>query len=194
MAAVRILRGDLIAAGRAGHVDYLLHQCNCLTVRPHGLSQTLAAAWPAYANAYGARTPIDTGRNCATADTRAVLGTYAVARPPSADVAGPAVVALFAQWYPGKIGVRYARTAYPPPPDGLPETASRRLAWFKQALAALADGELRAGTTRPDARVGVPMRIGCGLAGGNWRLYRAALDEFAAKLRPTDTVFLYDLE
>ena len=50
------------------------------------------------------------------------------------------------------------------------ETAANRLEWFKSGLSQIR--EVFLGTT-----IAVPYKIGCGLAGGNWDDYLAALEE-----------------
>ena len=88
-------------------------------------------------------------------------GTFDVTRLPDAR----AIVGLFAQRHPGKSR---------PPSD----SAAARLAWFAAALDAFAEAELHDPALR---EVAVPARIGCGLAGGDWGAYRAALEQWAER-------------
>jgi hypothetical protein len=71
---------------------------------------------------------------------------------------------LFAQYNPGK--------------PTASESSQMRLLWFKKCLRLLRD-ELDPATTKS---IAFPYRIGCGLAGGHWPHYRAALQEFAEQV------------
>jgi hypothetical protein len=52
----------------------------------------------------------------------------------------------------------------------------QRLKWFKATLKQIAQlPELES--------VAFPYQIGCGLAGGDWKQYRAALEEFAERVK-----------
>ena len=75
----------------------------------------------------------------------------------------PSVINLYAQMGGG--------TAQPKGQWG--ETAEKRIQWFRDSLAALTARRLRL------ASIAFPWRIGCGLAGGCWDAYRAAIVEFA---------------
>jgi len=84
---------------------------------------------------------------------------------------GPRVVNLFAQVEPGV-----------PRPGHVGDTALRRLHYFAAALHAFADAE-------PGARrVAMPHRIGCGLGGGKWVAYEAAVVAWA-RSRDVSVVF-----
>lgn len=65
------------------------------------------------------------------------------------------IINMYAQCTPGK-----------PNKD---ETKEMRLKWFKQCLIDVE--KLKLGT------IAIPYRIGCGLAGGDWENYKAALEE-----------------
>lgn len=90
------------------------------------------------------------------------LGAIAVAPPAGGR---PGVVALFAQVRPGRAGA----------PGDDPRA---RLAAFRACLGALARA-LQAGGMA-GGPVAFPWHIGCGLAGGHWPDYAAAIAEFAA--------------
>jgi O-acetyl-ADP-ribose deacetylase (regulator of RNase III) len=157
-----LVTGDLFEATE----DILVHQCNCVTVKSHGLSADLSVAFP-YADPYVNRRPVRAGVNLAVPDDRATLGSARVFG--SASDNQRLVAALFAQYAPGKPG-RYYRD------HGVRDTAADRFLYFQQSLGALATYMAANGLQS----VAFPDHIGCGLAGGNWeRDYLPALQEFA---------------
>jgi hypothetical protein len=161
--------------------DVLVHQCNCLTVRPHGLAEDIERRLP-YAAFYGRRASV--GWNMATAETCDSPGTIKWLDDPAGE--RPTVVALLAQWRPGKPGAphwdRY-------PESDPKETTRQRVAWFKRSLDLLGHRltDLRNAASDQSAYrvplVAFPWQIGCGLAGGSWVLYRAAIQAFEAKFQ-----------
>jgi hypothetical protein len=72
------------------------------------------------------------------------------------------------------------RGVYPPAPSEDGDLSAQRLRWFCDALTDLA-AQLRRDDDDDDAvtTVAFPWRIGCGLAGGDWHAYRAAIDAWA---------------
>lgn len=139
--------------------EYIIQQCCCTALRPHGLSALIAAAFPG-ADPYSKRRPYIRGRNWAVMEDRPEPGSY--------EVHGR-IICLFGQYTHGKPG------AYSDPTDAStpPDTADTRLDYFIGGLHAIA-------TELKPKSVAVPWKIGCGLAGGDWTLYRRALNEFAA--------------
>lgn len=93
---------------------------------------------------------------------------------PPEPTGGPSVIGCMAQWAPGKPGVWLMQY---PPPEGAEfgDTRADRLAWFRECLA-------RLHALVGDEPVAMPHSIGCGLAGGHWPDYRAALGETAARV------------
>ena len=151
---VKTIEGDLLAYGGDGTSAnaFLFQQCCCTSTRTAGLSQAIAKKWPAL-NPYKKRKPI--GRSyTATPDTCAEPGTAELLT--SGDVN---LVCLYAQYSPGK--------------PSAAETAAMRLTYFKDALE-------EATTLIPEgSTLYFPYGIGCGLAGGKWEQYYAAIQVFA---------------
>lgn len=145
-------KGDLLDATEA----FIAQQCNCVTVKSHGLSAAIAKRWP-WADVYAKRKP----RSANTALTPDIPGTIEIIKGPD-DLS---VVCMFAQWTPGKPGAWTDK--YPKTYTDI--TATQRTEWFRQCLKAM-DEEI-------DSPVAVPYQIGCGLAGGNWNTYKAMLQE-----------------
>lgn len=147
--------------------DFICHQCNCCMFnrKVEGLAAAIYASHPD-ANAYAKR---DDNPNMIDAP-----GTVAVCGR---------VVNLFAQYAPGPPSWGLQSVASSKWADqffrgqkllqGASDTAAERLQWFRQCLADL-PGQIPQGSS-----VAFPSGIGCGLAGGSWEKYSAAIEEFA---------------
>lgn len=129
---------------------FVVHQCNCVTTRSKGLSQQMFQAYP-YADIYASRAP----------ERRDVPGTIVVCGNGREQ---RYVVNVLGQMYPG-------------PSRWASDSASQRLRWFREALHRLAQHPWL--TSQPGASVDFPDQIGCGLAGGAWADYYAAIQAFA---------------
>ena len=147
--------------------DIIVQQLNCLCVKPHGLSYSIAKKYP-YANVYSQRTQ-EGSRNLAIDKDRGTPGNIVV----STSVQTPVVIGLYGQYDFGKAVTRNYRPSYDPP-----ETSKMREKWFKKSLKILAkwlDGnELNCG----HIKIGFPYGIGCGLAGGDWSKYLVMIEKF----------------
>lgn len=148
----------------AHDADYIVHQCNCRTTRAWGLAYSLFGSFP-HADTY----TLPSDPKIAPMPPKRVPGTLTLHGGPGTGLRG--VVNLYGQDAPGK-----ASTA---------ETKAQRLTWFQDALLQLADV--------PDLKsVAFPHGIGCGLAGGAWTQYEAALVAFAG-LVPTTEVYIVQM-
>lgn len=87
-----------------------------------------------------------------------------------------AVIALYGQIQPGKSVSGYPQDSY-----------SKRLCYFKQGLQHIA-----ALQPKPK-KLAFPHGIGCGMAGGDWLQYEAAIIEWAAEHCNDITVTIYKL-
>ncbi|XP_062580747.1 uncharacterized protein LOC134242661 [Saccostrea cucullata] len=148
------MEGDLFNSD----TEVIVHQCNCLTVRAHGLSQSLAEKFP-QANVYATRKPIGT-RNLAVEEDRGIPGTIRVFTSQT-----PVVICLLAQWDYGRASHRPKRIST------YEDTPQNRENWFQTCLQEL--GNL------PYKTFGFPYKIGCNLGGGNWTHYRQYIEQFA---------------
>ena len=158
---VTTVRGDILEADEV----YILQQCNCYTVRSHGLSKTLARAYSPWGDPYGTRKAIGS-RNLAIAQDRDIPGTVRILSAPDNK---KHIVCAFGQLCPGK-PLRYK--SYP---DYETDTTRARLSWFETCLEDLI-------SKVPDLKhIAVPFRIGCGLAGGHWPDYLLRLETFAKR-------------
>ena len=169
--------GDLTTWKEA---DAIVQQCNCLTVKPHGLSAQIARKYP-WADVYRYRRR-QGFRNLAIPADRKEPGTIQILRNPGLEIVKnsqgeshlvpkkPDVIALYAQWDYGK-GGGYNRTL-----SHHRDTPQERERWFAQCLEEL-------GQCDSYQNLAFPYQIGCGLAGGNWSRYLAMIQDFAVKYK-----------
>ena len=158
--------GDVLKATE----EYIVHQCNCITTRGGGLAMMIAQKFP-YAAPYVHRRPYP-GRfpRCLPED-EAKPGTIQVWR--GEEEGQPAFIGLFAQYKGGECDER--------------ETTGQREIWFKECLESLEEDVIDLQS------LAFPYRIGCGIAGGNWRAYEGMIKSWAEK-HPGITVAIYKLE
>lgn len=149
--------------------EYIVHQCNCTVVKPHGLSATIAKTFPD-ACAYARRRQLTPTRNLAVLEDRPKPGTIAVfgERP---------VISLFGQFEMGRSGA-FDRGL------GVPDSPADRIKYFKAGLIEIAK-------LNPKS-LAFPYKIGCGLGGGDWPTYRKMLEDFAQQM-PDTKITLYTL-
>jgi hypothetical protein len=174
--------GDICTCGD----DFIVQQCNCLTISAHGLSQTLATRFP-YANPYENRRSIG-GRNLAIEGDRDVPGTIKIFYD-LRDISQPRIVCLFGQWRPGKIQTPYFMNY---PESSPPETSHQRELWFQEGWSRFIGFIRQAGYNRI-VTVAVPYKIGCGLAGGSWERYQSYLTRIQENNRDIIRIRLYRL-
>ena len=150
MPIVKIVKGDIIASNS----KYIAHQCNCNTVKSHGFAELIATKYP-WADVYSQRKKIG-NRNATSCPS--TPGTIQVLTKDNLTV-----ICLFAQWAPGKSGK--FQQYYPKTYD---DTTENRELWFKQCLDEI--DKLKLG------EISMPYKIGCGLAGGDWKQYETILN------------------
>lgn len=172
--SVEFLDGDLLEP--TADIDCVVQQCNCLTVSPHGLSASIAEKWPS-CDVYRLRKAVPR-RNLAVESDRAVPGTAKLLKATNTLQ----VACLFGQWYPGRIGAPYQKVY---PKHILTDSSDQRLKWF---VSALEDLGKQLTSTRGHTTVAFPHGIGCGLAGGEWKSYLSAIEEFAKQYQGRITV------
>ena len=212
--------------------DVIVQQNNCLAVKPHGLSKSIADKFP-YADVYGQRKSVaNSRRNLSRPEDRPEPGTIQLCWPikyttgpvnpfflklvkPSAqankekeakelnktkevktEVHAPVVACLFAQYEMGKPGAYHKGDTKNEAKNEGEESKSykddseNRLGWFKKCLMELLQqipsvcSRLKK-SAEDTLVVAFPYKVGCGLAGGDWKLYKQALETYseqAAKL------------
>ena len=162
------LSGGVLDDSLLVRVQAIAQQSNCVGCDGRGLALGVSEKMP-YGCPYKERQRMPPSNKFAIPAHRATPGTIDVRRPP-ASAAGrtPIVIAMFAQWEMGLPG-KYNRVQPAPPSD----SASTRAGWFRQCLGAIA------AIDPPLASIAFPYEIGCGLAGGDWRVYERMIVEFA---------------
>ena len=157
---VTTIQGDILNAKD----EVIVKKVNCLCIKPHGLSKTIADKY-SYANVYGQRRQLGK-RNLSIKEDRGTPGNIVISKDPQNK--GPIVVSLYGQYDYGKPGKSF-RTAIDKDNHQLREE------WFKQALEKLKmwinDNDI--------ISIGFPYMIGCGMGGGNWDNYYQMILNFA---------------
>ncbi|XP_064114804.1 uncharacterized protein LOC135221013 isoform X2 [Macrobrachium nipponense] len=196
--------GDITSQDYRDCHTALVQISNCVAVKPHGLSETMANRYP-YSNPYSSRRSIG-ALNRAHKEDRAVPGTINVRRS-NRNSRDPVVVNMFGQYYMGQSIESNQHTlkifselqgksrneraessgGYNEPQAGdddllkglLSDTQENRIRWFRECL-----GKLVSELPKMDVkRVIFPYKIGCGLAGGNWeRDYFPAIKDFVSEV------------
>ena len=156
MVIIDTIKGDITETEH----KYIVHQCNCNTVKSHGLSKTIANKFP-WADVYSKRIQIGS-RNATSCPS--TPGTIELLTN-----GNKTIICLFAQWTPGKPG-DYTKY-YPKTYD---DTEMNRINWFKDCINKVDDLKLD--------KITMPFKIGCGLAGGNWDVYKQILQESKTKI------------
>lgn len=202
------ITGDITDPAFRSPLIALVQILNCVAVRPHGLSQTLATVYP-YCNSYARRHAIGS-LNRAIVDDRPQPGNIEICRPPSLSQ-GPLVVNIFGQFYMGKEKKKNFATkrlinqlekdqADGPDKDVWENGHSKKGQKYlvpsdKHLLSGLLkdttenrilwfrEGLIQLAQRVPNekfSQIIFPSRIGSGLAGGNWEKdYFPAIKEFA---------------
>ena len=150
-----IVKGDIFKT----ECNYICHQCNCIAVKPHGLSFKIRSELGVCP--YSSRTNTEGRHNLAIKADRPDLGSISIIQSPIKNVK---VVCMFGQYSYGKPGSHfyYARN----------ETFESRERAFSDCLKEME-------RIPKDAVIAFPYKIGCGLAGGNFDRYYKMIERFA---------------
>ena len=201
----KFIKGDIFEQKYRNPQTCIIHQCNCIAILPHGLSQNIAEEFGSYANSYGRRQRLS--RNIAAVSDRPEPGTLEFCK------GSPNVVALFAQFSFGK-PARYNFNFDTHIKRGCEhDTKENRMLYFKLALTNLKNflqednntifernkvypNELtendffRKSYIREIHTIIFPHKIGCGLAGGEWNEYKKEIENFASQILPRTVLIL----
>ena len=160
MVIINTVSGDLLDAK-----EPICQQCNCLTIKPHGLSKYISDKY-SWADPYTTR-PIKTANTTSSPDEP---GTIVEFKNPLYPY--NIVLCFMAQWCPGK---PYAYNKfYSSTPCGSEDNYSNRKKWFQECLDILDENNYDT--------VAMPYGIGCGLAGGKWVEYKQMIEECKTKI------------
>jgi O-acetyl-ADP-ribose deacetylase (regulator of RNase III) len=196
MASIVRVKGDITKLHHQYQVSAVVQQLNCLATIPHGLSDVISKAWP-WANVYGERVPC--ARNFASAAHRGTPGTIEVKLPPNHTFnnkhtnALPVMIGIYGQFDMG-LPLQFNRSSlfdkditqgYTPPLD----SKANRVKWFLSGLKLLAAWMAE----HHVPSVAFPSKIGCGLAGGDWKLYENLITkDFARRVPPTSVIYIVE--
>jgi len=162
---LKIVHGDLLEATE----QCIAHQCNCVTTYAAGTAKAIFDRFP-YADVYKTRInnrPTKSG-------IEKMLGTVQLC---GNGVDQRYVINMFAQLYPGK----------PKFPESQLDGSIVRQWHFSRCLDEIVlDLE---GVTS----VAFPWKIGCNLAGGDWKVYRKMIKVFA-QCNPQIQIAIYKME
>lgn len=157
--------GDLIEAVKNGEVNVFAHGCNCHCAMGRGIAPLIKEAFP---KMYAADLKTEKG-------DKAKLGTYTMAFLKDGTVAGFNL---------------YSQYGYTLRKQGLRDLDYNALYdaldQMKKVLQSFTDSSMA------DYKIGLPL-IGCGLAGGNWRIVSRIIEEVLVRDGGLD-VTIYTLE
>jgi O-acetyl-ADP-ribose deacetylase (regulator of RNase III) len=162
---IRTVQGDLLDAEE----EYICQQCNCITIRSHGLSASIVKRFP-HADPYAIRRSVG-NRNMSIPEDKSVPGTIEVY---GSDTERK-VICMFAQY---GMGTPYSYN------NTVTDSYTDRAKWFSLCLEKIED-------LQPSS-IAFPYQIGCGLAGGNWMVYNKVISDWA-KRNPNISVTIYKL-
>lgn len=220
MTQVEHVYGDLLTLETQGTL-VIAQQCNCITRKSHGLSQSIAERLQV--DPYEKRS--GPSANLANAETSSTPGKVSM-HVVKDSTKGPNYVAcLYAQYAPGSCRKYYKTYENCKRQRGIVENEEKRQQWFQECLdrltldlafmrgfqlddtvaasrvsievpnsdeltvpqekqqshpsttLTLALGKPR--SPRNDLTVAFPHGIGCGLAGGNWKVYSQMIEDWA---------------
>lgn len=161
MGTLQLLNGNLLEAKET----FIAHQCNCISHRAAHLAKSVFDRFP-YADIYDERTPNWIPPPSMQMGDIVVCGNGLDCR---------FVINMLAQMYPGS--PRY--------PGSTRDGFLARQKAFQSCLDKI--------TLLPEldstASVAFPYRIGCGVAGGSWTVYRRMIRVFAEKVNASVRVY-----
>ena len=159
--------GDLLDAEE----EYILQQCDCVACKPHGLSAAIEKKFP-FADPYSRRRSLGQ-RNFAVKEDQPNPGSIQLLEH---EDCSKTVICMYAQY---GMGTPYNHTNKGS--KAIPDSFQLRQEWFKLCLEQVAE------QVAPGSTLAMPFQIGCGLAGGDWKVYNQMITEWAAKFE-ADTV------
>jgi|AntRauTorckE6833_2_1112554.scaffolds.fasta_scaffold12368_2 O-acetyl-ADP-ribose deacetylase (regulator of RNase III) len=172
----KIIKGDLLNF----NCDMIVQQCNCVTIKSHGLAQAIKDKYP-YGDIYSKRAKKSTNQT----KKPDIPGTSVICNSPTNPTLTPHIACLLAQFYPGKPG-NYYKKYYNYPNVNYDDSKKNREKWFADSLVDL-ENKLKNDYTHIK-EVAFPYNIGCGLAGGNWDNYLKMIKEFSIR---NDNICVY---
>lgn len=162
---VRMKIGDLLEAKE----KYIIHQCNCVSIGAGGLAYHLFNKFP-FADVYSER---DSGEE----DEKGRTILKYKDKPGTIKISGNGnlkrfVINAFSQYYPGGQN------------DYHNDNEQKRLEYFKNCLEEVLK-------IKDLDSIAFPYEYGCGIAGGNWKVYKQMIYDFA--IQTDAAVYIYKL-
>lgn len=154
--------------------DFIAQQCNCISLKPHGLSASITKKFP-FADSYGIRKGLS--GNLAIPEYRDIPGTISVMGNGQDQ---RFVINMFAQYSYGKPYSTLNKNKQ------WQDSYEDRKQWFHNCLEEISK------KVKPNS-LAFPYKIGSNLAGGNWEKdYYPMLEQFS-KNNPDIEIVLYKL-
>lgn len=162
--------------------DVIIQQCNCITVNPKGLALSVSAQLGV--DVYKTRMAIGK-KNLCISQHRDIPGKCIITKcwPGSRP---KYVASLMAQFAPGKPRSYYKNVTEE---HGYDDDSIQRIEWFKKSLE-----ELKSQIVKNDFKtIAFPKGIGCGMAGGDWKIYSKIIEDFSISLGYDVKVYVVQL-
>lgn len=156
--------------------QYIIQQNNCIGCKPHGLSAQIAYKWP-YADPYSRRKKMYGNRNYAVEADRPIPGTIEIFKGRNKSI-----ICMYAQYGMGKPYMYNNKGE-----DAVPDGSALRLQWFTLCLEQITK------QVNVPATFALPWRLGCGLAGGDWKKYKQLIENWSSR-NPQFTITFYCYE
>jgi hypothetical protein len=175
---MRIITGDLLLAD----TEYIIQQNCCTAIKAHGLSKTIASKWPDV-NPYKDRRKLK--GNWSILEDRPEPGSIEVYNfDVACDTGLKGVICIFAQVCHG-LPYKYEDPLKMDEKYG--DTPKDRIQYFTECLQLIE-------TLDPKPKsIGIPYKIGCGLAGGSWIKYESIIRKWS-EANPDIDVRIYKLD
>lgn len=148
-------------------VQYICHQCNCVTNIAAHLAKTVFDKYP-WSDIYSGR-PRKKISGIEDFEEGEKPGDIIIRKNPSGK--NPSVINMLGQVFPGKSKFPNSKL------DGL----QSRLSYFKSCLVKISE-------IKNIESIAFPDHIGCGAAGGDWEKYKKCIILFSEKMKDTKTI------
>lgn len=143
------IKGDIFSTNFKNKFDTICHQCNCVTDKGAGFYKVLVDKYPEV-EIYSQRKILTQSDDSGNT----IPGTIRIMK--SSDYR--TIIHMFSQYYPGK--PKYW------------DNCDKRTRWFSECLDKIKN-------TPNIKSIAFPYKIGCGLAGGDWFIYKKIIQNFA---------------
>lgn len=175
---MNIVKGDIVYA----NVDMIVQQCNCITRNSCGLANYISTKLNV--DIYSTRRAMNGCINLSVPEDRGIPGTCVIVKNESNIAPCKYVACLLAQFAPGKPMKYYKNIARD---HKLKDNEEDRLLWFQQSLVHLKEHIIKLNIKS----IAFPKMIGCGLAGGDEKLYWNMLESFSNNMKELNVIIYF---